>query len=133
MLFLAHPRTIGNLRRHSLLKRLSAVPHLIIGRPQPYFETLALIRQARLVLTDSGGIQKEAGFLGRPCLTLRRETEWVETIESGANTLVDLSPAKIRRALRRPPRRLPRLTAAVAGRFPSHLVTAAIARYLRRR
>jgi UDP-GlcNAc3NAcA epimerase len=133
MLFLAHPRTIGNLRRHNLLGRISAVPNLILGRPQPYFETLALIWRARMIMTDSGGIQKEAGFLGRPCLTLRKETEWVETIRSGANTLVDLSPAKIRRALRQPPKRRPHIKAAIAGRLPSQLITAAIERYLRRR
>ena len=133
MLFLAHPRTIGSLRRHNLLKKISAIPNLILGRPQPYFETLALIRQARMIMTDSGGIQKEAGFLGRPCLTLRTETEWVETVRSGANTLVDLSPAKIHRALRQPWKRRPQVKATVSGRLPSQLITAAIQRYLRRR
>jgi UDP-GlcNAc3NAcA epimerase len=132
ILFLAHPRTVGNLRRHKLLGRLSAVPNLILGRPQPYFETLALAGNARVVMTDSGGLQKEACFLGRPCLTLRPETEWVETVQHGANTLVDLSPAKIHRALRRPPLRRARLSAAVGGRLPSRLITAAIERYLRR-
>lgn len=133
MLFLAHPRTIGNLRRQKLLKRISAIPNLILGRPQPYFETLALVSQARVVMTDSGGIQKEACFLGRPCLILRTETEWVETVRSGANTLVDLSHTKIRRALRQPQKRRPQIKATVAGRPPSHLITAAIERYLRRR
>ncbi|NMC42519.1 MAG: UDP-N-acetylglucosamine 2-epimerase (non-hydrolyzing) [candidate division Zixibacteria bacterium] len=132
ILFLAHPRTIGNLRRHKLLGKLRAVPNLILGRPQPYFETLALAGHARAIMTDSGGLQKEACFLGRPCLTLRPETEWVETVTSGANTLVDLSPAKIHRALRRPPQRRARLSAAVGGRLPSRLITAAIERYLRR-
>jgi UDP-N-acetylglucosamine 2-epimerase len=133
MLFLAHPRTIGNLRRHKLLGKLTAVPNLILGRPQPYLETLALAWQARAVMTDSGGLQKEACFLGRPCLTLRTETEWVETVRSGANTLVDLSPVKIHRALRRPPIRRAGIKAAVGGRLPSWLITTAIKRYLRRR
>lgn len=133
ILFLAHPRTVASLRRHKLLGRLSAVPNLILGRPQPYLETLALAEQARAVMTDSGGLQKEACFLGRPCLTLRPETEWVETVRSGANALVDLSPAKIHRALRRSPVRRARITAAVGGRLPSRLITAAVERYLRRR
>jgi UDP-N-acetylglucosamine 2-epimerase len=132
MLFLAHPRTIGSLRRHNLFRKISAIPNLILGRPQPYFETLALIWQARMIMTDSGGIQKEACFLGRPCLTLRMETEWVETVRRGANTLVDLSPAKIHRALKQPQNRRPRIRATVAGRPPSQLITTAIQRYLRR-
>jgi len=126
VLFLAHPRTIKNLRRFGLAGRLQKIEGFILDRPQPYIETLALISGAAAVMTDSGGVQKETCFLGRPCLTLRPETEWVETVEAGANRLVDLSPVKIRRALKeaRPSRR--KQTSEVKGRLPSEIIGAAI-------
>jgi UDP-N-acetylglucosamine 2-epimerase len=51
-------------------------------------ESLSLVRRATVIVTDSGGLQREAYWLGRPCLTVRGETEWVETVECGANGLV---------------------------------------------
>lgn len=67
--------------------------------PVSYLDSLVLIDQAAIVATDSGGIQREAYMLGRPCLTLRPNTEWVETVETGWNVLVDADPDRIAEGL----------------------------------
>ncbi len=69
------------------------VVHLL--EPQPYLETQALLAGSRVVLTDSGGLQKEAAFHGVPCVTLRDETEWVELLAAGVNVLAGADPARI--------------------------------------
>lgn len=70
-------------------------PHVRLLDPQPYAETQALVMNARLVLTDSGGLQKEAAFHSVPCVTLRDETEWVELIDAGVNRLAGADTATI--------------------------------------
>jgi UDP-N-acetylglucosamine 2-epimerase len=91
ILFPAHPRTA------SLVSGLG--PHVQLLPPAGYLEFLALASTARVILTDSGGLQKEAYWLGVPCVTLRPSTEWVDTVEAGANVLVDDDPDAIERAV----------------------------------
>jgi UDP-N-acetylglucosamine 2-epimerase len=87
IVFPVHPRTRGALDRFGLLSRVP--PTVTLIPPLGYLETIATVRDAEVVITDSGGLQREAYWLGTPCVTLRSETEWVETLECGANTLVD--------------------------------------------
>jgi UDP-GlcNAc3NAcA epimerase len=91
-----HPRTRKAIRGLGL--RPGGLLHL--RGPATYLEMLMLESGARAVLTDSGGVQKEAFILGTPCVTLREATEWVETLENGANRLAGADPVRIRRAVR---------------------------------
>ncbi|HXD54304.1 MAG TPA: UDP-N-acetylglucosamine 2-epimerase (non-hydrolyzing) [Solirubrobacteraceae bacterium] len=105
-----HPRTRARLREASLYARLEAVPGLRIAAPLGYAEFTALLVRARAVLTDSGGVQKEAYLAGVPCVTLRENTEWTETVQAGWNALVGLDPARALAALAKdPPDERPRL------------------------
>ena len=109
-LFPLHPRTRARLRDAGLLERLGDLAGLTLSEPLGYIEFSALVCQARAVLTDSGGVQKEAYLAGVPCVTLRANTEWVETVSSGWNTLVDLDAGAALAALqRRPPEERPPL------------------------
>jgi UDP-GlcNAc3NAcA epimerase len=102
-----HPRTRERLTAAGLMDRLDGIK---VVPPLGYLDFMKLARHARAVLTDSGGVQKEAYLLGVPCVTLRDTTEWVETVEAGWNTLVDLDPAAALAALeRRPPEDRPEL------------------------
>ncbi len=85
-----HPRTRARLEESGLLARLEAANDMRLVPPLGYLDFLKLAAHARAVLTDSGGVQKEAYLVDTPCVTLRAETEWVETVESGWNVLVDL-------------------------------------------
>jgi UDP-GlcNAc3NAcA epimerase len=85
-----HPRTRARLDEGGLMGELEGLPGVLLSEPLGYAEFSALLCQARAVLTDSGGVQKEAYLAGVPCVTLRASTEWVETVSSGWNTLVDL-------------------------------------------
>ena len=100
VVFPLHPRTRARLEASGLMERVAA---LQVTRPLGYLDFLTLARNARAVLTDSGGVQKEAYLLGTPCVTLRDTTEWVETLETGWNVLVDLDAGAALRALEQPP------------------------------
>jgi UDP-N-acetylglucosamine 2-epimerase len=85
-----HPRTRARLDGAGLMQRLAEADHLTLTAPLGYVALTALLCNAKAVLTDSGGIQKEAYLAGVPCITMRPTTEWVETVEHGWNVLVDL-------------------------------------------
>jgi UDP-GlcNAc3NAcA epimerase len=105
-----HPRTRARLSDAGLIGTLEAIDGLRLSEPLGYVEFSALLCQARAVVTDSGGVQKEAYLAGVPCVTLRANTEWVETIQAGWNTLADLDPAVALAALSAaPPSERPQL------------------------
>jgi UDP-N-acetylglucosamine 2-epimerase (non-hydrolysing)/UDP-GlcNAc3NAcA epimerase len=85
-----HPRTRARLLKAGLLSTLEDAGHIRLAPPLGYLDFTALLCNARAVVTDSGGVQKEAYLAGVPCVTLRPSTEWVETVAAGWNVLVDL-------------------------------------------
>ncbi len=95
ILFPAHPRTIKRISEFGFSERLTVMPNLRIVEPLGYLEFLDLMMHARLMLTDSGGIQEETTILSIPCLTMRENTERPITITAGTNTLVGVDPAHI--------------------------------------
>jgi UDP-N-acetylglucosamine 2-epimerase len=97
-----HPRTAARLDAAGLRHRLAAAPNVVTTPPLGYLDFMKLAAHARAVLTDSGGVQKEAYLLGVPCVTLRSTTEWVETVDAGWNVLVDLDADRALAALERP-------------------------------
>ncbi len=103
IVFPVHPRTGARLADAGLMAELQGIDGLTMTDPLGYLELSALLCNARAALTDSGGLQKEAYLASVPCLTLRDSTEWVETVESGWNTLVDLDPPAALAALERTP------------------------------
>jgi UDP-N-acetylglucosamine 2-epimerase (non-hydrolysing) len=100
IIFPIHPRTRQNLTTFHFDKRLKGLPNLQLVDPLGYLDFLKLMTSARLVLTDSGGIQEETTILKIPCLTLRENTERPVTVEIGSNQLVGTDPANIIKAYR---------------------------------
>ncbi len=98
VIFPAHPRTQRFMKEYGL----SWGTQVRLIEPLGHLDTLALVQAAAYVATDSGGLQKEAFLLGTPCVTLREETEWPETLEGGWNILVGSRPEAISAALSRP-------------------------------
>ena len=119
-----HPRTRARLDAAGLLERTAAA--VTVLPPLGPLAFTALLTHARAVLTDSGGVQKEAYLAGVPCVTLRDSTEWVETVEAGWNVLVDLDASAAYAALERePPAQRPQLygDGHAAGRVVAALTT----------
>lgn len=98
-----HPRTRQTLSNLHSCNPRSALrnPQLVITDPVSYLDMLLLEMNASLILTDSGGVQKEAYWFKVPCITLREETEWTETVESGWNVLAGSDPDRIVRAVKK--------------------------------
>lgn len=84
-----HPRTRNRLKEFNISNLLSS-ENILLTEPVGYLDMISLISNANRVITDSGGVQKEAFMLGTPCITLRNETEWIETVKYGRNVLAGL-------------------------------------------
>jgi|SRR5580693_2224796 UDP-GlcNAc3NAcA epimerase len=102
VVFPVHPRTRERLHEAGLLAQLELLEGVQLCDPLGYKEFSALVHGARAVLTDSGGVQKEAYLAGVACVTLRSTTEWVETVQAGWNTLADLDVERALKSLERP-------------------------------
>jgi UDP-GlcNAc3NAcA epimerase len=95
VVFPVHPRTRASLKTHGI----GVAENVRLIDPVGYLEMLALERNAQAIVTDSGGVQKEAYFASRPCITLRDRTEWTETVDAGWNVLVGSKPQAIADAM----------------------------------
>lgn len=89
-----HPRTLN------ILKKQNITPEFKLIEPVGYFDMIMLLKNCELVITDSGGVQKEAFFFGKHCITLREQTEWVELVENGYNILVGSDTLKLSQAFK---------------------------------
>jgi UDP-N-acetylglucosamine 2-epimerase len=99
LVFPVHPRTEAAAERAGLHLELASVPNMTMLPPLGYLDMTALLRAARVAITDSGGLQKEAFVHGTPCITLRDRTEWVETVDAGWNACVGTDRAELERVL----------------------------------
>ncbi|MEM2240135.1 MAG: UDP-N-acetylglucosamine 2-epimerase (non-hydrolyzing) [Candidatus Bathyarchaeia archaeon] len=99
VVFPMHPRTRKRAMEYGFEQFLKA-ENIKVTKPMGYLEFLDAMSRARIVATDSGGVQKEAYFMGKPCVTLRESTEWVETVESGWNVLVGVDKERILNTLK---------------------------------
>ena len=100
VVFPVHPRTRKYLEEYGMWDRLPA--NFIVTEPLGYLDMIRLMGSAQKIVTDSGGIQKEAYMLGVPCVTLRENTEWEETLHDGWNILVGADREKMLTALNKP-------------------------------
>ena len=96
IVFPMHPRTEKMAKQFSLYERIAAIPKIKITGPVGYLDFVALMSKAKLVLTDSGGLQEETTALGIPCITLRENTERPITVTEGTNTIVGCDPTLIK-------------------------------------
>lgn len=99
IVFPIHPRTVKFLKQYQLYQPLEQAIQVRLIEPVSYIDMIVLEKNAKKILTDSGGVQKEAYFYRVPCITLRQETEWVETVADGWNCLVGADIQKILAAL----------------------------------
>ncbi len=95
IVFPVHPRTEKLLKSYDLYKELTECDNVTITKPLGYIDFLRLLSESYKVITDSGGVQKEAYLCSVPCITIRRSTEWVETLDYGWNTLCEFDKNKI--------------------------------------
>jgi UDP-N-acetylglucosamine 2-epimerase (non-hydrolysing) len=101
IVFPVHPRTVKMIGRYKLKEKFEEIQNIIITEPFGYIDFLELIRNAKYVLTDSGGIQEETTYLKVPCITLRENTERPSTILEGTNVLCGLSEEKFYNAIKK--------------------------------
>jgi UDP-N-acetylglucosamine 2-epimerase (non-hydrolysing) len=106
LVFPVHPRTRGRLETFGLLDRVKSTPGITLVEPLGYLDFMSLVTEARLTLTDSGGVQEETTYLDIPCLTLRDTTERPITVSEGTNRLVTVDDV------------VTRVDDALAGRWP---------------
>jgi UDP-N-acetylglucosamine 2-epimerase (non-hydrolysing) len=99
IVFPVHPRTEKCLQLYDLYEQIKKSRHISLIEPVSYIDMIVLEKNAQKILTDSGGVQKEAYFYQVPCITLREETEWVETVSAGWNCLVGANYEKIMEAV----------------------------------
>lgn len=96
--FPVHPRTKKKMQEFGLIEGFFKSEKLILAEPVSYFEIIALEKNAKVIITDSGGVQKEGYFWGTPCIIPRDETEWIELVEIGFNRLVERNKDRIKEA-----------------------------------
>jgi len=101
IVFPCHPRTKVRLQQIGLIEKVSRDDNVILLEPIGYHRMLNIMKHAKIVFTDSGGMQKESFWLKTPCITLRDNTEWVETVNIGVNILADADISSIRLAIDR--------------------------------
>lgn len=123
VVFPIHPRTRARIKAFGI-EDLLQVPPFQVSEPLSYLEMVTLERHAAQIVTDSGGVQKEAHMLGVLCITCREETEWVESVQAGGNVLVGADPDRIRAALLQPiPSRPPAVNSYGDGKAAERIIS----------